>query len=105
MNEMKINLVMDENKNIIVTNLDKGTNFTISYVDKVINALSVYQILNYQLNSIYALNSNISEITDENDRIYFKDIITLLESIISEINEMAEGNEKSESSDCQIDLE
>lgn len=93
MNEMKIKLVMDAQKNITVTNLTTDKNFVISYTDKTITAPNVYQLLNYQLNSTYTIDSNIEEITDENDKTYFSDIITLLNDITTEINDMAENTD------------
>jgi hypothetical protein len=93
MKEMKINLFMDAEKNIIVTNLNTNYSFTISCVEKTITAPQIYQLLNYQINNTYILDSNVESIGDENDKSYFFDIISLFKSITKEVSEIADTEE------------
>jgi len=99
MKEMKINLFMNAEKNIIVTNLTTKYSFIISCIEKTITAPQIYQLLNYQINNTYVLDSNIESIGDENDKSYFFDIISLFESITKEVSEIADAVEKNDNQD------
>lgn len=91
MNEMKIKLFMDEHNNITITNLTTTANFVISYIDKTITAPSIYELLNYQQNCTYEIESNITDIIKEKEKTYFSDIIALFKDITKEISDMAES--------------
>ncbi len=88
MKEIMINLTMNEDKDIVVANTLNEKFFTISYENKIIKAVDIYELLTYQLNNTYKIESNLDEITDQNDKTYFTDIVNLIQSIIDEINEM-----------------
>lgn len=90
MKEIMINLTMNEDKDIVVANMLNEKFFTISYENKTIKAMDIYEILTYQPNNTYKLESNLNEITDENDKAYFTDIVNLIQAIIDEINEMSD---------------
>lgn len=53
MKEIMINLTMNEDKNIVVTNMFNEKFFTISYENKTITAVDIYEILTYQPNNTY----------------------------------------------------
>lgn len=82
---------MDAEKNITVTNLTNNKSFVISYSDKTITAPSIYELLEYQLNNKYTIDSNVEDIIDENEKTYFSDIVTLFDDITKEISDMAEN--------------
>lgn len=103
MNVMKIKLVMDAQKNITVTNLTSNKSFVISYSDKTVTAPNIYNILDYQLNSTYDIESNVDDITDENDKTYFLDIISLIDNIKNDINDMADTTNENQTETTETD--
>ena len=110
MKEMTINLTMNEEKNIVIKNISNEKFFTILYDNKTITASSIYEMLTYEPNVIYDIESNIDDIVDENDKIYFSDVISLIKAITDEINEMAEiddnpSNESIENNNLKEELE
>lgn len=94
MNETRIKLVMDNQNDITVTNMTNNNNFVILYSDKTIAALSIYQLLSYQLNTTYVIDSNVTDIIEEKINAYYSDIIELFDDITKEISDMAEINDE-----------
>lgn len=106
MNVMKINLTMNEDKSIIVKNISSEKFLKINFDNKTITATDVYEVLSYIPNTIYKIESNIDDIIDGNDKTYFSDIINLMNSIITEINEMADSqNNVSNNDNSNLDGE
>ena len=87
---MIINLTMNEDKSITITNISTERVFKINYDDKIITAQDIYEMLSYEPNNIYKIKSNIDDINEENDKNYFSDVVNLINSIIIEINKMTE---------------
>ena len=52
MNEMIINLTMNEDKSITITNISTERVFKINYDDKIITAQDIYEMLSYEPNNI-----------------------------------------------------
>lgn len=81
-----INLTIDENNNIKIANIDSSMSFDIKYSDKLVKAIDIYAILQYEIGKKYIVTSNLEEIQDEKIKEYFGDIISLIEGIVEEIN-------------------
>ena len=88
MNEMTINLNIDIQKNIIIKNSITGNSYTIEYNTKEITAQGIYDVLSYKPNTIYKIENNIENVTDENTKTYFQDVIDLVKTIINDINDL-----------------
>lgn len=104
MKEIMINLTMNEDKDIVVANTLNEKFFTISYENKTIRAMDIYEILTYQPHNIYKLESNLNEITDENDKTYFTDVVNLIQAIIDEINEMSDLQDTSDEAEINKNI-
>ena len=59
MTEIEIELYMEENYDIKITNNTVGKEFIVKYSDKKISASDVYDLLTYQDDFLYKLKSNI----------------------------------------------
>jgi hypothetical protein len=79
---------MNDAHDIIITNKADDNNISINYSDKNINASDIFNIINYQENDKYKIESNIDEITEKNLNEYFKDFLDVMNSIIDEINKI-----------------
>lgn len=97
MNEMKIKLIMNAEKDIVITNEGTNASLTITSKEKNITAPSIYDLLSYQPLSTYKIENNLEEITDENDKRYFTEVISLFNSIISDVNDITKSTNQDNS--------
>ncbi len=89
--EISVKLKMGGEGNILI---ECGTEnkYTINFEDKIINAQSIYNLLNYKPEYIYKVSSNIEDIEDNRMKEYFEDVIDLIQKIVRDINELNEKN-------------
>lgn len=89
---MMINIVlkMMENNDVEIKNEQTNKTIIINYVDKVINAKDVYDIICYEKMNKYELKTNIDSSAEEKVKEYFQNIIKLFEKILNEINNLSE---------------
>ena len=88
MTEIEIELYMEENYDIKITNNTVGKEFIVKYSDKKISASDVYDLLTYQDDFLYKLKSNIEIINVGNEKDYFNEILIIMNDIVKELNEL-----------------
>lgn len=89
MEKTKINLIMESNGNINISNeLDKKST-TINFSSKELNAKNLYDLLNYCINKQYEISTNIDSV-DGIFKEYFNEVIDLFNKIVDEINNIKE---------------
>lgn len=94
MTEIIIKLNMNDKYDITISNKNNDKEITINYKEKKINAIDIYELLSYNENIFYSIESNIDEIVEGNEKDYFNEIIFLMYGIINEINEINDSNEE-----------
>ncbi|MFI3260670.1 MAG: hypothetical protein R3Y21_04355 [Mycoplasmatota bacterium] len=85
---IKIKINIDEDNNIKIKNDKNSNEVQIMYSDKKINAIDIYNILSYSAGNQYSLETNVDDIEEEKIKLYFNDIISLINSIIDDINSL-----------------
>ena len=79
---------MNEKYDIVMTNSLTNTTKTIEFLTKNINAYDIYELFDYKNDYNYAVESNINDIDDGNEKDYFKEVISLINDIKKEINDI-----------------
>lgn len=93
MAKININLSIDNENNITISN-DKSTKtVTIQYSNKMLNAKDVYDILDFKKNNSYEITSDVDNVEDKNVKDYYTDIINLFEDIKDKLNELVINEE------------
>lgn len=93
MEKITINLLMDKDNNITISNDKINKNIVIQYTSKILNAQDVYDIFNFQKGNTYEIESNIKDIKDERIIEYYKDILSLFDDIRKELNDLTSCDE------------
>ena len=93
MEKITINLLMDKDNNITISNDKINKNIIIQYTSKILNAQDVYDIFNFQKGNTYEIESNIKDIKDERIIEYYKDILGLFDDIRKELNDLTSSDE------------
>ena len=88
MTKIVINLLMNEKYDIVMTNSLTNTTKTIEFSTKNINAYDIYELFDYKNDYNYTVESNINDIDDGNEKDYFKEVISLINDIKKEINDI-----------------
>lgn len=101
--EINVNLTINEEGNILI---ECGTEnkYNINFDNKIINAQSIYNLLDYNPNYIYKLSSNIDEVKDARMKEYFEDVYDLIQKIISDINELNKKDIEAEKREDAIEI-
>ena len=94
MTKIVIKLIMNDNFDIEMTNSLTSVKKEISFLTKNINAFDVYELFGYKNDYIYDIESNVDDITDGNEKDYFKEVISLVENIKNEINKINDKKEE-----------
>ena len=102
MTEIKISMTMDENYNITLLNCNNNRKVEIDYSNKMINASDVYDLLSYTPECNYTLESNIDSFADGNEKDYFNELIELINSIVSELNNLNSNDETEEEKNSEV---
>lgn len=105
MTEIEIELHMEENYDIKISNNTSGKEFIVKYSDKKINASDVYDLLTYQDDFVYESKSNIEDIEEGNQKDYFNEILTIMNDIIKNINELNNSDKNNCDSEESIEEE
>lgn len=79
--EMLINVLMDENFNIRITNEYTKNNLEIDFAKKEINAYDLYTLLAYSIDVKYEVKNNIQSVAEGNEKDYYQEILTIIENI------------------------
>lgn len=97
---------MDDKFDITLLNENTKKKKEIKFTNKNVNAYDIYELFDYKKDNNYEIISNIDEISDGNEKDYYNEIINLIESIKKEINELnkTEQEEKDDSQNNEIDL-
>ncbi len=90
--EMLINVLMDENFNIRITNEYTKNNLEIDFAKKEINAYDLYTLLAYSIDVKYEVKNNIQSVAEGNEKDYYQEILTIIENIADELNQLNEDN-------------
>lgn len=93
MEKITINLLMDKDNNITISNDKIDKEIIIQYTSKILNAQDVYDIFLLKKGIIYEIESNINDIKDERIIEYYKDILDLFDDIRKELNELTSCDE------------
>ena len=106
MTKITIRLKMDDKFDITLLNENTKKKKEIKFTNKNVNAYDIYELFDYKKDNNYEIISNIDEISDGNEKDYYNEIINLIESIKKEINELnkTEQEEKDDSQNNEIDL-
>ncbi len=94
MTEIKISMIMDKDYNVKLLNDRTNNELDIDYTNKMINASDVYDLLSYTPDNNYMLESNIDSIPDGNEKDYFNELIQLIASIITELNNLNSSDDE-----------
>lgn len=94
MTEIKISMTMDTDYNVKLLNDSINKELKIDYTNKMINASDVYDLLSYAPDNNYMLESNIDSIPDGNEKDYFNELIQLITSITTELNNINSSDDE-----------
>ena len=97
MKEMKIKIIMDDNHDITITNESTSKKTIIDFEKKSLNAAKIYDVLDYNTDSSYRIESNIDEIEDSNEKDYFYEIVEILIDIANELNNLNSPDNEADS--------
>ena len=93
MAKIKINLSIDNENNITISNDTLTKTVTIQYSNKMLNAKDVYDIFDFKKNNSYEITSDVDNVEDKNVKDYYTDIINLFEDIKDKLNELVINEE------------
>lgn len=107
MTKITINIQMNDNFDIILSNEESKQKKEIKFSDKNVNAYDIYELFDYKIDNNYEILSNVDDIADGNERNYFIEVINLIDGIKKEINELNENKQdtkevKSQNSDDNL---
>ncbi len=88
MTEILIEIKMDSEGNIEISNNVSDKKFVINFIEKKIKASDIYNMLDYCVDNNYSVKSNIDCISDERKKAYFLEVFTLIDNIKDSINEV-----------------
>ena len=100
---------MNDDYNVKLLNNFSKKSIKIDYLNKMINASDVYDVLSYTIDSNYIIESNLDSINEGNEKDYLNEIIQLIESITNELNNLnntdaqTEGNNASDKNNVNSD--
>lgn len=73
---------------ITISNSITNSSIIINFKEKKLNAEQIYNLFDYNKNSIYKITTNLDDIAESNEKDYFKEIISIISDIKDEINEL-----------------
>lgn len=90
--EMIINVFMEENFNIRIINEYTEKSLEVNFVKKEINAYDIYSLFSYSIDAKYIVKNNCESIREGNEKDYYQEILTIIENIADELNQLNENN-------------
>ena len=103
MTEIIINMTMDDNHNINITNETSSKNVIIDFEKKSLNAAEIYEVLDYSTDCLYNVKSNIDDLDDGNEKDYFSEIVGILVDISKELNNLNSEDTTSKDENIESD--
>ena len=96
MREIKIEIEMNMNQEIIMLNTNNSKSIKMSRDKMILNANDLYELLDYSIGNKYVVHSCIDENIDENKKKIFNNIVNTVEKIAEEISEIVFTDDNNE---------
>ena len=87
---------MNADYDITISNSITNSSTIISFKEKKLNAEQIYNLFDYNKNSIYKITTNFDDIAESNEKDYFKEIISIISDIKDEINELNKSEDNND---------